>query len=177
MFTLVYMATSWTDLTILFVSWYPVVFFLPHFLFPFHHYLCNWYTCNLKEPTRHPYIDLLIIIFTISEFPVNRTFQIIQCQISRLLLYTVSPCINLTQILKTTSNNVTVFWHHPGIMDSDYLALQKNFKLASENNNIINVTVFRAAMPCSLYCLHLQRLQWWRQKIPPYYTVSHPRRQ
>lgn len=72
---------------------------------PFHHYLCNKvHISSKKEPKHHQYFVLLIIIFKtllpldgivkcngpLSHFSVNRTFQIIQCWISQLLLYILS---------------------------------------------------------------------------------------
>jgi hypothetical protein len=79
---LMYLPTSWTDLTISFVISYPVLFSLPHFLFPFHHDLhnmmCIWSKKKKKKKTP---------IFHSSSYSQFVNFRIIQCRLPQLLLH------------------------------------------------------------------------------------------
>ena len=50
--TVYLMATSWTDLTIQFVTCYPVLSSMLQFIFPFHHYLYNNMFTWLKKTTQ-----------------------------------------------------------------------------------------------------------------------------
>jgi hypothetical protein len=57
------LTNSWTELTISFVTWYSVPFFMLHVIFPFHHYLHNMVLMQSKKTNKTPAVNVWTLGF------------------------------------------------------------------------------------------------------------------
>jgi hypothetical protein len=84
---IVYLLTSWTDLTIKYNTWYPVLFTPLHHFFLISTY-CVCCMCNLQNQKyiRNGWtLGIIAGCCQLMEFLVHRVYHIIQCWISQLL--------------------------------------------------------------------------------------------